>query len=179
MASFCLCPISEPSRSLYEFRTPTYCFEMAMQELMVNFKTWSIWTGTLCSHKSDLVQGQEEKNRDLHRSCHYTPGARQGTHVHSLVRGFHNAGLSSLAEAGSLNHQTKHLSFTVQLWYRYSDTCTSACVVSGDLRVPGSSILITDLASVDCQWELGFTASFPRGEFSLKSWCTQNSISIV
>ena len=123
MASFCLCPISEPSRSLYEFRTPTYCFEMAMEELMVNFKTWSIWTGTLCIHKSDLVQGQEEKNRDLHRSCHYTPGARQGTHVHSLVRGFYNAGLSSLAEAGSLNHQTKHLSFTVQLWYCCSDTC--------------------------------------------------------
>ena len=34
------------------------------------------------------------------------------THV---LRGFCNAGLSSLGEAGSLSHQTKHLSFTVQL----------------------------------------------------------------
>lgn len=102
MASFCLRPISEPSRSLHEFRTPTYCFEMAVEELMVNFKTWSIWTGTLCIHKSDLVQVQEEKNRDLHHSCLYTPGARQGTHAHALVRGFYNARVSGLAEAGSL-----------------------------------------------------------------------------
>lgn len=123
MASFCLCPMSEPSRNLYEFRTSTYCFEMAMEELMVNFKAWSIWTGTLCIHKSDLVQVQEEKNRDVHRLCHYTPGARQGTHMHSLIRGFYNARLSSLAGAGSLKFQTKHLSFTVQLWYCCSDTC--------------------------------------------------------
>lgn len=178
MASFCLRPISEPSRSLYEFRTPTYCFEMAMEELVVNFKTWSIWTGTSCIRK--------EQRLASFMPLHTWSQARD-THAR-LAWGFYNAGLSGLAEAGSLNHQTKHLSFTVQLWYSCSDpceertfscVCTSACVVSGDLRVPGSSILITDLASVDCQWELGFTASFPRGEFSLKSWYTQNSISIV
>ena len=169
MASSCLRPISEPSRSVYEFRTPTYCFEMAMEELMVNFRAWSIWTGTSCIHKSDLVQVQEEKNRDLHHSCHYTPGARQGAHVHALVRGFYNARLSGLAAAGSLNHQTKHLSFTVQLWCFCSDTfscvCTSACVVSGDLRVPGPSILITDLASVDASENWALLPASPEVNF--------------
>lgn len=37
IAPFCLCPVSEPSRSLCELRTLTYSFGMEVEELMVNF----------------------------------------------------------------------------------------------------------------------------------------------
>lgn len=98
MASFCLYPASEPSRNFYEYRTLTYPFEMAIEELMINFKD--------CRHlkkrfRFDSVQVQEEKSRDLHLPCHFPPGTRQRTHMCSLVMDFCNAGLSSLAEAGS------------------------------------------------------------------------------
>lgn len=99
----------------------------------------------------------------------------------SSIKGFCVAGLSSLGEAGSLSHQTKHLSFTVQLraycfdtWEESPQVQGSRCAHQHTLRCLArlgfqeSSVLITELGSMDCQGDPGFTVSLPSGELSLR-----------
>lgn len=56
----------------------------------------------------------------MHATSYWEPGKGHTWAPRSGI--LYNAGLSNLAEPGSLNHQTKHLSFTVQLQVCCFDT---------------------------------------------------------
>lgn len=163
-----------------------------MEELMINIKDFQrlkkhfrhsqVWLGA-------SAEGEEQRFALLMPLPIWSQAKdTQG----SSVRGFYNAGLSSLVEAGSLNHHTKHLSSAAQLQACCSDTweestlrcrescmCTSVYIVPGWLGSPRVFCSYYRFGIHGLPGRPGLHWKFPSGLIVPESWYTQNSISIV